>query len=131
MQLLAADPKPCGGRLRFSVGGGVRAQEVQRPHGVDVGALVQAQRSFQDADGVGRLLLQLGGGNRASVRGTQTPPAWSGTHSDQQQQLTTDRMFSVISFSCWTKFNLQQSRGAVSREENHEASKHHKRFTYR
>lgn len=59
MQLVAADAQACGGRLRLPVGGGVGSQQVQSPHGVNVEVFLQPHGSFQDADGVGRLLLQL------------------------------------------------------------------------
>jgi len=61
VQLVGADAKPRGGGLGFSVGSSISSQQVQSPQGVNVEVLLQPQSSFQHADGVGCLLLQLKG----------------------------------------------------------------------
>lgn len=125
MQLVCADAKPRSRRLRLSVGSGVSGQQVQSPDRVDVEILLQLQSSFQDADGVARLLFQL-----------QTPRLSAGkrngiVHANElyiisdlcvRTPLTTPRIFSVISFSCCKTLNLRegtnQSLSHVTRTKN-------------
>lgn len=125
VQLVCADAKPRSRRLRLSVGSGVSGQQVQSPDRVDVEILLQLQSSFQDADGVARLLFQL-----------QTPRLSAGkrngiVHANElyiisnlclRTPLTTPRIFSVISFSCCKTLNLRgdtnQSLSHVTRAKN-------------
>lgn len=59
VQLIGTDKKPCSRGLRLSVGSSISSQQIQSPQGVNVEVLLQLQSSFQDTDGVSRLLLQL------------------------------------------------------------------------
>lgn len=71
VQLVRADAQPGGGGLRLPVGGAVGRQQVQSPQRVDVEVFLQLHSSFQHADGVGRLLLQLRG--RTTPKGVRYP----------------------------------------------------------
>ena len=59
VQLVGTDAQPRSRGLRRSVGCSVGGQQVQSPHRVHVEVFLQLQGSFQDADGVSRLLFQL------------------------------------------------------------------------
>lgn len=59
VQLIGTDAKPCSRGLRLSIRGGISSQQIQSPQGVNVEVFLQLQSSFQDTDGVCRLLFQL------------------------------------------------------------------------
>lgn len=108
MQLVGADAEPSSGRLRLSVGGGVCSQQVQSPDGVNVEVLLQLQSSFQDTDGVARLLFQLqtNAGRTNKIVVMLETVVQAKELDFISDPLTTPRMFSVISFSCCKTLNL-------------------------